>query len=610
MSAIIEIKYYNSFWLKKMATITAVSAVDPSTTTPAPNTALPVVNSNVGTNTITITNADAASVGVGQLLSYTISGVEYVYTIILKVIGATDTVLTLSSPITGSNVLTTTLITFGKIINNAWLPSRYATTANRDWYIEEARIRGGYNNTSVDFGVKAYIVEESPQRERLLSTLIYSGVFNSKTGVNNTNQFSVADDITRAVDPAQGSIQKLYAEDTNLIIFQELKVSRALINKDAVYSAEGQPITTSGTQVIGQIQSYSGNYGIGSHPESFAVYGYRKYFTDDYQNVVLRLSQDGITEISAYGMFDYFRDQLSNPSLVDGYVYGMWDIHNKQYVLSIQPTSGESVTLAFDEDVNGWTSFFSYIPNNGISLRNNFYTVKSGNLWKHYISSVPKAAFYNNFYKSEVSIVFNPNVSVSKTFLTINYEGTQNWSLSSTTTDPSVLFIGSITGTTLTVTSVTSGIIQVGQVLSGTGILANTIITAYIGGTGGVGTYSVNTAQTVLSTPITIIVPNSFYTETDNSASVQQYFFPSTLAGLENQLFENRFKKKENKYFANILNISAVQQGEVQWGQSIAGIKGFYATATLTCDNATIDTSINQKAELYVASAEYVESSY
>ena len=26
-----------------------------------------------------------------------------------------------------------------------------------DWMIEESRIRGGYNNTTVDFGVKAYI---------------------------------------------------------------------------------------------------------------------------------------------------------------------------------------------------------------------------------------------------------------------------------------------------------------------------------------------------------------------------------------------------------------------------------------------------------------------
>ena len=31
---------------------------------------------------------------------------------------------------------------------------------DNDWVIEESRIRGGYNNTSVDFGVKAYLVED------------------------------------------------------------------------------------------------------------------------------------------------------------------------------------------------------------------------------------------------------------------------------------------------------------------------------------------------------------------------------------------------------------------------------------------------------------------
>ena len=228
MSATIEIKYYNSFWLKKIASIAAVSSLETTGTEAgvAPNTAFPV---SIGTNTITIANADATGVGLGQSLSYTISSVEYVYTIILKAVSGSNTVLTLSKVITGSPSVGTEL-TFGKILNNVWLPSRYDNNINTDWYIEETRIRGGYNNTTVDLGVKAYIVEESPQRERLINTLIYSGVFNSKTGVNNTNQFSVAEDITRTVDPAQGSIQKLYAEDTNLIIFQELKVSRALID--------------------------------------------------------------------------------------------------------------------------------------------------------------------------------------------------------------------------------------------------------------------------------------------------------------------------------------------------------------------------------------------
>ena len=175
------------------------------------------------------------------------------------------------------------------------------------WAIEEARIRGGYNNVIVDLGVKAYLVETEPNASFRTNSMIYSGVFNSRTGVNDTNVFSVGEDITRSVDPANGSIQKLYAEDTNLIIFQENKVSRALIDKDAIYSAEGQGSAVSTLNlVIGQIVPYAGNFGISKNPESFAVYGYRKYFTDKNRNAVMRLSQDGLTEISNYGMIDYF----------------------------------------------------------------------------------------------------------------------------------------------------------------------------------------------------------------------------------------------------------------------------------------------------------------
>ena len=154
------------------------------------------------------------------------------------------------------------------------------------WAIEEARIRGGYNNTNIDYGVKAYLVEDNPNASFRINAMIYSGIYNSRTGINNTNVFSVGEDITKAVDPANGSIQKLYAEDTNLIIFQEAKVSRALIDKDAIYSAEGGGTVTSSNLVIGAIQPYAGEFGISKNPESFAAYGYRKYFTDKNRNTV------------------------------------------------------------------------------------------------------------------------------------------------------------------------------------------------------------------------------------------------------------------------------------------------------------------------------------
>jgi hypothetical protein len=515
MAATLELKYFNSFWLKKMDSIVDV----------IPNSSETDGITSIGSSTIELLAVDLF-IGVGQELEYVVAGNTYT-NVILSISGTT---ITLIDPVT-VEIPDNTLITFGAIVDFDHVPAAYIAGEN-DWYVEEARIRGGYNNLSVDFGVKAYIVEDSTAQQHRFNSLIYSGVFNSRTGVNNTNQFSVAEDITRSLDPSVGSIQKLYAEDTNLIIFQELKVSRALIDKDAIYSAEGQPMTTSGAQVIGQVQQYAGNYGISTNPESFAVYGYRKYFVDKNQNVVLRLSQDGITEISGYGMIDYFRDNLSAIGNT-GRIIGGWDMYNKQYVLSLQPpNSADFQTLSFDEDSNGWTSRFSFKPSLSGSLRNSFYTFKNGNIWKHYADPSTTLVNYCNFYgvqyDANVTLIFNPEVSMSKNFGTLNYEGSSGWAL------------------------------------------------------------------------------EELYSNSDIAVPISKASDALNLAAIENQLFQNSFKRKENKYFGTIINNTPATYGEVIYGNSMNGIKGFFSTVKIVFVNPPTP----QAAELYSVSSNYVMSSY
>ena len=60
-------------------------------------------------------------------------------------------------------------------------------------------------------------------------------------------------------------------------------------------------------------------------------------------------------------------------------------------------------------------------------------------------------------------------------------------------------FIGYTTTTTLTVTSMKSGTLAVGQQLFGVGVTPETVITALGSGSGGVGTYTINLSQTVSS---------------------------------------------------------------------------------------------------------------
>ena len=406
------------------------------------------------------------------------------------------------------------------------VPQAYNNDNTNDWYIEEARIRGGYNNTITDLGVKAHIVEDNPNNQNRFNTMIYSGVFNSRTGINQTNEFSVGEDITRSVDPAKGSIQKLYAEDTNLIIFQEDKINRALIDKDAIYSAEGNPAVTSSNVVIGQIVPYQGEYGISTDPTSFAIYGYRKYFTDRKRGCVLRLSSAGeIIEVSGYGMHDFFRDNLTSTAVTK--VVGGWDMHTKNYILSIQTASSYN-TLSFDESVQGWTSRLTYKPSWIFSLSSTFFTTNTGKLYQHY-GSANYCNFYGTVSDSTVTVVLNAKPSTVKVFQTINYEGSGDWTVSSL--------------------DASSGDVA--------------------------------------------LVP------------VSKYILPTSLTDFSNELFTNSFKRKENKYFANILNNSSATAGEVIFGNNMTGIKGFFSTVKFSLSNAA-----NERKELFAVSSDTVESSY
>jgi hypothetical protein len=331
------------------------------------------------------------------------------------------------------------------------------------WHIEESRIKGEFNGVGMDYGARAHIVSEKYDEYQRPNAMIHSGIFNSRTEFNELNQFPIGEEITRAVDIAQGSIQKLHAEDTNLNIFQENKVNRALIDKDAIYTAEGQSITTSGANIIGQITPYAGKFGISKNPESFAVFGNRKYFADQYRGVVCRLSQDGITPISVYGMKDFFKDHLV---LCDN-IYGSFDEQKQKYFISLQGStidggilskaSGNSPeidtavteyrTLAFDENVQGWVSFYTFKPTFGVSLHNEYYTwpnktLIGQNMFKHYDTTIPRAKFYEEpdgvldgavSFPDPVYIktILNDKPDLIKNFLTINYEGTTGWTMES-----------------------------------------------------------------------------------------------------------------------------------------------------------------------------------
>jgi len=518
-----------------------------------------------------------------------------------------------------------------------WNPVGYPTypllsvTDNKQWYVEESRIRGGYNNTETGYGVRAYITEDRDDEIVSSNSLIYSGLYNALTNFNETNVFSIGESITKSVDPTYGSIQRLYTNDGNLMVFQEDKVSRALINKSAIYSAQGDATVTSSDLVIGQVTPYGGEYGISKNPESFAKKGYRVYWADQSRGAVLRLSRDGITEISEYGMHDYFRDKLapitsnykssnllsftasgtgftitltgdidliqfgmsiygnyggvssayvtninittpgsvadvtfsqsfsSVPATINLYkiqkdkVVGGYDNYSDSFVTSIQPVvsdisagDGDYDTISFSDSNNGWSSFWDYKPSFAETLNANFYTCKDAAIWKHYDNTVAKnrGSFYGNTVDTSVTFVFNPQVSTSKVFKTVSYEGTNGWEVESFKSDAQGVDLNNYSG------------------------------------------------------------PPSLNDYQDVSASVYSYDEGAYIEG--GVTYRAGFDRKEGKYMSNLVNNSSARIYEVIYGVDMSGIKGYYATVKVKTDDTT---DVGGNKQIFAASTNNVMSS-
>ena len=259
------------------------------------------------------------------------------------------------------------------------------------------------------------------------SDIIYSQIYNDSSNIDASNQFILADKIVKKLNRSHGQINSLIARNNDIIALCEDKILKILSSgKDALFNADGNIQLTSSSNVLGQSIPFVGDFGC-QHPESIALDEYRIYFVDKARGAVLRLSRDGITEISSNGMDNWFNSKLERTQSA----IGSFDDSKSEYNVTLHEviSTGQSknvYTLSFDESTNGWVSFKSFIKESGLSLNNKYYTFKAGRLYKHHSDIVNRNRFYNKQYESNVTTLINMQPGVVKSFRTISYEGSQS----------------------------------------------------------------------------------------------------------------------------------------------------------------------------------------
>lgn len=159
------------------------------------------------------------------------------------------------------------------------------------------------------------------------------------------------------------------------------------------------------------------------------------------------------------------------------------------------------------------------ITDNGV----NVYIVDGQNRYTWRISSPSAAVFTGSISGTTLTVtaITNGTIAINQALFGVNvsqatvitalgtgtggigtYTINQSQSVASTQMNSATVgavVTGDISGTTLTVSAVTSGTLTVGQTIQGSTVTAQTIITALGTGTGGAGTYTVNNSQTVTS---------------------------------------------------------------------------------------------------------------
>jgi hypothetical protein len=221
-----------------------------------------------------------------------------------------------------------------------------ATSNYRADYVEDFSFNDFYSSKSISIG-RANSYSPNEVSGIRPSTIVYSDPIQIGTTYNGLSSVYLSEAPFVDLDRVNNSIQKVYGLNESLIVYQENKVVNLPISRSIIETAEGGGMLVATTNVIGPVRYYAGDYGIGRNPESFAESDNKHYFADIKDGSILRLSTDGITPISQYGMDSFFQQKAREYSedLGGVKVFGAFDVEYDEYVVSVNSETLSTLSI-------------------------------------------------------------------------------------------------------------------------------------------------------------------------------------------------------------------------------------------------------------------------
>lgn len=294
---------------------------------------------------------------------------------------------------------------------------------------------------------RAFVIDDYAKETYYPTTYRWGGAYQQETNINNTNRFY--SDNFDEVDRQKGAIQGLVSKERIMVIFQDRGVGRVGVYNKFIIDSSGSNILSSSTTLITQnnVAYYIGDFGVGNQYTSIVRSPNAIHFVDPVRGYQCRLAENGITPISLIHKGQFYIQPLFtkyNTPYVrsNGYkakIMGFFDYFEQECVMILQggtynSESIDSFTFSYNELRDAYCSFFDYHPEWALSVEDVPVSFVNGELYIH-DNTTNYATFYGESYGTSITLVFNKEEPVRKTYMAIAYQANQIW----TSTDEGII---------------------------------------------------------------------------------------------------------------------------------------------------------------------------
>lgn len=298
-----------------------------------------------------------------------------------------------------------------------------------------------YYPSAVNSNGRAFVYDSNANQVTFPGMYRWGLAYQRDTNINQSNRFYSQnfDDVERSY----GAIIRMMVSGKALTFFQERKCGWTGIYQKFIRDNAGgqQLITTDNIITSNNVQYYDQDHGVGNQGDGVVQNGYVYYFPDPITGDLLRLSRDGITNLtviykmktwSGVNVSNYLRDyayQFGGNARITG-VFNIRKDNVGEYLCVLQGgtsgiTSIPGEILGFDESKNSFTSFLDINPDSMVCAENTLFSFRNGKLYKH--EGTTRNTFYDQYFDSTITRVFNQNLIQKKTFESLTQVSNVCW---------------------------------------------------------------------------------------------------------------------------------------------------------------------------------------